>query len=257
VDLNADMGESYGESRIGSDDELVELVSSASLACGFHGGDPRTMRRTIEICKANGVGIGAHPSFFDREGFGRREMEVSPVELEAGILYQVSALKGMAKSLGVSIQHVKTHGALYNMASVREDYAKAIVSAVKWISSKLILVAQPGSAVERVAKSEGLRVAREGFPERGYLDDGRLVPRGTPGSVVTEPKMAAMRAASMVTEGYVLSVSGARVKMEVDTLCIHSDTPGAPAIAREIRLRLGEAGVEIVPLRSVLGGRGR
>jgi UPF0271 protein len=253
VDLNADMGESYLESRIGSDEELVELVSSASLACGFHGGDPLTMVKTIEVCKANGVGVGAHPSFPDREGFGRKEMEMPSVELEAGVLYQVSALRGMSESLGVRLQHVKPHGALYNMAAKREDYARAIVKAVAAISKDLILIVPFDSAIDRTAKSAGLDVAREGFPERGYLDDGRLAPRGTVGSLITEPAAVAQRAVEMVTEGSVISVSGKPVDLKVDTLCVHSDTPGAPAIAREIRRRLSAEGVEVLPLRSVIG----
>jgi UPF0271 protein len=254
VDLNADMGESCGESRIGSDEELVGLVSSASLACGFHGGDSLTMRKTILMCKARGVGIGAHPSFPDREGFGRREIEMPPVELEADVLYQVAALKGMAESLGVGLQHVKPHGALYNMASLREDYAGAVVRAVAAISKELVMVAQPDSAADRLARSTGLRVAREGFPERGYLDDGRLAPRGTPGSLVTDPGVVAERALEMAAHGQVTSVSGRLVSVKVDTLCIHSDTPGAPAIAREVRRRLTEEGIEVLPLKSVIEG---
>jgi UPF0271 protein len=182
-------------------------------------------------------------------------MEVSVEELEAGVLYQVSALKGMAESLGVMLRHVKPHGALYNMASMRREYAEAVVGAVTKISNKLILISPSNSVIARVARSAGLMVAREGFPERGYLDDGRLAPRGTPGSIVTNPGMVAERAANMVIDGQVLSVSGRRVRMQVDTLCIHSDTPGAPAIAREVRRRLKEEDVEIAPLRSVLLGR--
>lgn len=257
VDLNADMGESYGALKVGSDEELVRMVSSASLACGFHGGDPLTIVRAIEMCRTNGVDVGAHPSFPDREGFGRKEMEMPEKELEASILYQVSALKGVSESLGVRLQHVKPHGALYNMAWNREDYARAIVEAVSSISRDLILVVPPNSVVERMARSGGLAVAKEGFPERGYLDDGRLAPRGTEGALITDPKAAAERAASMATQGRVLSTTGREVEMEVDTLCVHSDTPGAPAIAREIRRRLKEEGVEVLSLRSLLGGRRR
>lgn len=208
VDLNADMGESYLGSIVGSDEELVKMVTSASLACGFHGGDPLTMKRTVEMCRGAGVGVGAHPSFPDRAGFGRNEMEVPPKELEAGVLYQVSALRGVSDSLGVKLQHVKPHGALYNMAARREDYARAIVDAVVAISKELILIAPPASMIEGAAKSAGLAVAKEGFPERGYLDDGRLAPRGTPGSLITDPASAAERAVGMVTRGHVASVSG-------------------------------------------------
>jgi UPF0271 protein len=251
VDLNADMGESYLEPRIGSDEELVKLVSSASLACGFHGGDPLTMMKTMEMCKANGV--GAHPSFPDREGFGRMEMEMPSAELEVGILYQVSALKGMSESLDLRLQHVKPHGALYNMAAKREDYARAIVEAVAAISKDLILIVPFDSVIDRTAKSVGPNVAREGFPERGYLDDGRLAPRGTVGSLITEPAALAERAVEMVTKGSVTAVSGKPVDLKVDTLCVHSDTPGAPTIAREIRRRLSAEGVEVLPLRAVIG----
>jgi UPF0271 protein len=255
VDLNADMGESYGASKVGSDEELVKMVSSASLACGFHGGDPITLRRAVEMCKANGVGVGAHPSFPDREGFGRREVEMSVEELEASVLYQVSAVKGVSETLGVKLQHVKPHGALYNMAWGREDYASAIVGAVSAISKNLILVAPSNSIIEKTAKKAGLVVAREGFPERGYLDDGRLAPRGSPLAMVTDPRAAAERASTMVSQGSVASVTGRQVSLDVDTLCIHSDTPGAPAIASEIRRRLKDDGVEILSLRSLFGDR--
>jgi UPF0271 protein len=255
VDLNADMGESFGASRVGSDEELVKMVSSASLACGFHGGDPVTLRKTVEMCKSNGVGVGAHPSFPDREGFGRKEMEMSVEELEAAVLYQVSAVKGVSESLGVRLQHVKPHGALYNMAWGREDYAIAMVGAVSAISMDLILIALPNSAVERTARKAGLVVAREGFPDRGYLDDGSLAPRGSPFALVTDPRAAAERASMMVSQGSVISVTGRRVSLDVDTLCIHSDTPGASAIAGEVRRRLKDEGVEILPLRSLFGSR--
>jgi UPF0271 protein len=160
----------------------------------------------------------------------------------------------MSESLGVELQHVKAHGALYNMSSVREDYAGAVVRAVVAISKELVMVAQPGSVMDRLAKDAGLRVAREGFPERGYLDDGRLAPRGLPGSLITEPPIAADRALEMVTRGRVTSVSGRLIDIKVDTLCIHSDTPGAPSIAREIRKRFAEEGVEVLPMKAVVEG---
>ncbi len=256
VDLNADMGESYGAVRVGSDDELVELVTSASLACGLHGGDPLTMKRTVELCKGSGVRIGAHPSFPDLEGFGRREMEMGGEELRAIIVHQISTLREASEAAGVSLQHVKPHGALYNMAARRRDYSEAIASAVSAVSKDLVLIALPASTTEEVAKGAGLTVAREGFPERGYLDDGRLAPRGLEGALVTDPRMAAERAASMAAHGVVVSLSGKEVKVDVDTLCVHSDTPGAPAIAREIRRRLKEEGVEVLPLDQAMG-RGR
>jgi UPF0271 protein len=207
------------------------------------------------MCKINRVGVGAHPSFPDREGFGRKEMEMSVEELEAAVLYQVSAVKGVSESLGVRLQHVKPHGALYNMAWGREDYARAIVEAVKAISKNLILIALPNSMIEKTARKAGLTVAREGFPERGYLDDGRLAPRGLPLALITDPRAAAERASMMVNQGFVVSVTGKPVNMDVDTLCIHSDTPGAPAIAQEVRRRLKDGGVEVLPLRSLFGSR--
>jgi UPF0271 protein len=255
VDVNADMGESYGASRVGSDEELIKMVSSASLACGFHGGDPVTLRRTVEMCKANGVGVGAHPSFPDREGFGRKEVEIPEEELAADVLYQVSAVKGVSESLGVQLQHVKPHGALYNMAWTREDYAMAIVGAVRAISMDLILIAPSNSVIEKTATKAGLVVAREGFPERGYLDDGRLAPRSSPFALITDPRVVAERASAMVSQGSVVSVTGNAVSLDVDTLCIHSDTPGSPAIAKEVRRRLKDEGVEVISLRSLLGSR--
>ena len=257
IDLNADMGESYGASKVGSDEELVKMVSSASLACGFHGGDPVTLRKTVEMCKASGVGVGAHPSFPDREGFGRKEMEMPEEELSADVLYQISAVKGVSESLGVRLQHVKPHGALYNMAWTREDYARAIVGAMKEISMDLILIAPSSSVIEKTAKKAGLAVASEGFPERGYLDDGRLAPRSSPFALITDPGVVADRASAMVKHGSVVSITGNAVSLDVDTLCIHSDTPGSPAIVREVRRRLKDEGVEVVSLRSLFGSRAR
>ena len=248
------MGESYLERKVGADSELVKLVSSASLACGFHGGDPLTMRETVALCLRSGVAVGAHPSFNDLDGFGRREMELPVDRLEAEVLYQISSLKGIVESMGSRLQHVKPHGALYNMAWSRKDYASAIVAAVKSVSRELILVVPPGSVIETTARAAGLRVAREGFPERGYLDDGRLAPRSMEGALIMDPRLAADRAEVMLSKGTTISVTGKAVSLAVDTLCIHSDTPGSPAIAGEIRRRLSLKGIEVRPLRDLIGG---
>ncbi len=252
VDLNADMGESFGRYKIGQDEILVRYVTSANIACGFHAGDPVVMRKTVKLCIEHGVGVGAHPGFPDLMGFGRRAMEVKPEELEAYIIYQVSALMGMARSLGVEIQHVKVHGALYNMAWIREDYAGAIARAVKSLNANLILVAPYGSAMVRKAEELGIPVAYEGFIERGYTREGRLVPRGKPGALIHDPEEAASRAIRMVSEGKVKSVDGVDIDIVVHTLCIHSDSPNAGKIASTVRQRLEEVGIKVVPLRQII-----
>lgn len=252
VDLNSDMGESFGAYKIGRDEELVKLVTSANVACGFHAGDPAVLERTVWLCKENGVQVGAHPGFPDLMGFGRRQMEVKPGELKSYIIYQVGALNGIANSLGVKVLHVKPHGALYNMAWSRKDYAEAIVDAVKSLPYDLILVAPYGSEMHKVAEREGIKVAFEGFAERGYTSEGRLVKRGQPGAVIHDVKEVAERALRMVDEGKVRSVDGKDIEIVVNTICIHSDSPNSDAMAKAIRERFEEAGISVVPMHRFL-----
>jgi len=252
VDLNADMGESFGRYKIGYDEVLVKYVTSANIACGFHAGDPLVMRKTIKLCINHNVAVGAHPGFPDLMGFGRRVMEVKPEELEAYLIYQVGALMGMARSLGVEVQHIKVHGALYNMAWTRADYAEAIAYAVKSLKSNLILVAPYNSAMAKKAEEIGIPVAYEGFIERGYTKEGRLVPRGKPGALIHDPEEAANRAIRMISEGKVKTVEGIDIDIIVHTLCIHSDSPNADKIASTVRKRLEEVSIKVVPLRQII-----
>lgn len=248
VDLNSDMGESFGAYKVGNDEALVKLVTSANLACGFHAGDPMVMLKAVKLCVENDVEVGAHPSFPDLMGFGRRNMEVKPKELEAYIIYQVGALMGIAKALGTRVYHVKPHGALYNMAWIRQDYAEAVVNAVSMLSKDLIIVAPYGSEVHKVGEGKGIKMAFEGFADRGYTKEGRLVPRGREGSLVKDPSIAAERALRMVSEGKVKSIDGTEVEIVVNTICIHGDSPDSDKMALALRKRFEDAGIRVEAL---------
>ena len=231
IDQNSDMGEGVGD-----DDALLGVVSSANIACGMHAGNPSVMRRTVRAAKAAGVAIGAHPGFPDPEGFGRRDMSMPPAEIEDSVLYQIAALAGMAAAEGASLAHVKPHGALYNMAAKDAAMAGAIARAIAEVDRALVMVGLPGSALERAAAEAGLRFAAEGFADRAYAPDGSLVPRSTPGALITDPALAAEGALRMARAG------------RVATICIHSDTPHAAAIGAAVRRALDEAGVRVVHL---------
>jgi len=253
VDLNADSGESFGRWRLGSDEELFRYVTSANIACGFHAGDPVVMRRTVRLAKEMGVAIGAHPGFPDLMGFGRRAMEVSVEELENYVLYQIGALHAIARAEGLELQHVKPHGALYNMAWARRDYAEAIVRAIKLFSPRLILVAPYGSEMHRVAEEAGIPVAFEAFADRNYRSDGRLVPRTHPQALVKSVDEAVERALRMVSEGRVRTIDGRDIDIVVHTICIHGDSPHAVELAKRLRQRFEEAGIRVAPLREFVG----
>ncbi|RDI95667.1 LamB/YcsF family protein [Meiothermus sp. QL-1] len=245
IDLNADAGESFGPWRLGQDEELFPLLSSVNVACGFHAGDPLTIRRTLELARKAGIAVGAHPGFPDRVGFGRRELSASPEEVYADVLYQIGALSGFLRAAGMALHHVKPHGALYNRATRDAPTALAIAQAVKDFDPALPLVVLPNTPLEAEARRIGLRTVAEAFPERGYTKDGRLAPRGTPGAWIHDPEMAARRAVAMVLEGWVEAVDGGRVAVQAETLCIHGDNPAAVAIARAVREALLREGVEI------------
>jgi len=250
VDLNADVGESFGVHTIGDDEALLASITSASIAAGFHGGDPTVLRRTIQLARKHGVRIGAHPGLPDLSGFGRREMRLTPAEAEDLVLYQIAAVAGVARAEGVSLQHVKPHGALYNMAVRDGDLAAAIVRAVKAFDPSLALFAPPGSKLLEAGLAGGLRVAAEAFADRSYERDGTLTSRVTPGSVLTDPAAIVARAVRMIAEGVVVAVDGTPLPIAVDTLCVHSDTPGAGALGSRLRDGLKAAGILVQPLRA-------
>ncbi|MBN1976009.1 MAG: LamB/YcsF family protein [Anaerolineae bacterium] len=249
IDLNCDMGESFGAYHIGNDEALMGLVTSANIACGAHAGDPLVMDRTVRLAARHGVSIGAHPGFPDLAGFGRRAMQLTPEEVENTVLYQVGALAAFARSAGSGLAHVKPHGALYNMAARDIDVARAIARGVARAGVDVIVVGLAGSVMIEAAREAGLRVAREGFADRAYEADGSLRSRKLEGAVIHDPETAAERAVQIARDGVVTACTGEEVPLQVDTLCVHGDTPGAIEIAKAIRRRLAEAGVEVVPLR--------
>jgi len=257
VDLNCDMGESFGRYKLGLDEEIVRYVSSVNLACGFHAGDPRVMNSSVRLAAEHGVAVGAHVSLPDLVGFGRREMWVSRDELVTDVIYQLGALSAFCRRHGVRIQHVKAHGALYNMAARDRDLAEAIVDAVLMFDEDLLLFCLPGSEMALAARERELAYANEVFADRAFTPDGRLVPRSEPGAVLHDPDQVAERVARMVLEGKVTAVDGTEVDVEADTVCVHGDTPGSVGIARAVALRLEQAGVEVAAPGPVLRTRVR
>lgn len=251
IDLNSDLGEAFGAYTIAPDAELFPLISSANVACGFHGGDPRVMERTVAAAAAAGVTVGAHPGFPDLLGFGRREIVATPDEVRTDTLYQIGALDAFCRTAGVRMQHVKAHGALYNRAVRDRATADAIAAAVAAYDRGLIFVALPGSTLEQAAVAAGLPIAREGFADRAYNPDGSLASRRLPGAVITDPEEAAARAVRLAAEGRVTATDGSDLELTIDTLCLHSDTPGAVAIAQAIRRRFDEAGITVRPMREL------
>ena len=245
IDLNADIGE-WSDAASQHDDALLKTITSGSIACGFHAGDPAVMRQTVRMAADAGVSIGAHPSFADTAGFGRREMNVEPREITGLVLYQIGALSAIAKAEGSGLRHVKPHGALYNMSVRRTDIAEAIARAVATFDRDLVLVGLPGSALLSAGSQLGLRVAAEGFADRAYEADGTLSPRHIAGSVLTDPEKIADRAVRMVRGRQVAARDGTIIQVQVDTICVHGDTPGAVEIAASVRARLEQAGVLVI-----------
>jgi UPF0271 protein len=247
VDLNADLGESFGAWRLGDDRAMLAVVTSANIACGFHAGDPLTIRRACVGAVARGVAIGAQVSYRDLAGFGRREMTVPPDELAAEVLYQLAALDGIARAEGGRVSYVKPHGALYNRAAADPEQAAAIAAAVVSFSPRLPVLTLPGSALAVAATDVRLPVVTEAFADRSYRDDGTLVPRGEPNAVLTDPVAVAARAVSMVVDGVVQTVSGVALELSPRSVCVHGDTPGAVALAAAVRAALEQAGVTLAP----------
>ncbi|WP_374009651.1 LamB/YcsF family protein [Leifsonia sp. LS-T14] len=247
IDLNSDLGESFGAWTMGDDAALLRLVSSANVACGFHAGDASTMLGTCREAAANAVTVGAHVSYRDLAGFGRRAMDVPPTELRDEILYQLSALGGLARVAGTAVRYVKPHGALYNRIVHDERQANALVDAVAAFDPTLAVLGMAGSAIERAAGEAGLRFVREAFVDRGYRADGTLVPRTEPGALLSDEGEIAARAVRMVTDGVVVTVDGHEVTIAAESLCVHGDTPGAVAMAEAVRGALAEAGIGVEP----------
>lgn len=247
IDLNADLGESFGVYRYGSDETLIPLVSSVNIACGWHGGDPSVIRRAAALAKKNGVTIGAHPGYPDLMGFGRRYMALTPQEVTDCLLMQIGALDGVCRAEGTHISYVKPHGALYNAAAKEEALAAAIVKAVLLYEPKLVLLCPAGSAMDRAAEAAGIRSAGEFFADRAYQDDGNLVPRSRENAVLSDPAAIVSRVLSAVKNGTVLSDSGKSVPIVFESVCLHGDNPKAVQLAVAISESLREAGIGIKP----------
>lgn len=240
IDLNADLGEGAGH-----DDELLELVSSANIATGFHSGDADSMRKAISAAHQRNVGVGAHPSLFDRENFGRKEVPVTPTEVFEAVKYQLGIFQAIAEAVNVQPVHVKPHGALYNIAARDRTVAEAIARAVVSIGQSLILFAPPGSQLAKAGAGEGLRVAREFFADRNYMGDGSLVPRTREDALLDDPEIAAARVVRMLRKGTVRSIENSDVPISAETICVHGDTPGAVEFARALRSRLEQEHVRV------------
>ncbi|MGH7324871.1 MAG: 5-oxoprolinase subunit PxpA [Candidatus Rokuibacteriota bacterium] len=253
IDLNCDMGESYGRWTLGADAEIMPFITSANVACGYHGGDPHVMRKTVELALQHGVAVGSHPSLPDLMGFGRRVMDVSPRELKDYICYQTGALREFLRAAGHDLQHVKPHGILYTMIEKDEALAQATGQAVMDSGgASLILMALASGKYDRTCRKMGVRVASEGFADRAYNVDLTLVSRKLPGSLITDPQQAAAQAVKMAMEGKVRTIDGVEVDIAVQTICCHGDTPGAEKIVRTVREGLDTARCRVKPLRDWL-----
>ncbi|PZE19341.1 LamB/YcsF family protein [Paenibacillus xerothermodurans] len=246
IDLNCDLGESFGAYNLGLDEQILPFVTSANIACGFHAGDPSVMRRTVTLALDHGVAIGAHPGLPDLSGFGRRNMDVSPQEAYDMVVYQIGALAGFVKAEGGTMQHVKPHGALYNMAAKRQDLSEAIAEAVYKVDPALILFGLSGSVLIGVGEKIGLRTAEEVFSDRTYQSDGSLTPRNQPDAVIIDHEQAIAQVIGMVQQGSVRTQQGTDLPIQADTVCIHGDGAHALAFAREIRDRLIQSGVSVL-----------
>ncbi|HET7612104.1 MAG TPA: 5-oxoprolinase subunit PxpA [Rhodanobacteraceae bacterium] len=245
IDLNADLGESFGAWRMGDDAGVMPWITSANIACGFHAGDPETMRRTVALCIEHRVAIGAHPSLPDLQGFGRREMRISADEVYAQTLYQMGALHAVAKACGGRLHHVKPHGALYNMAAHDPALAQAVAAAVRDFDPMLFLTGLAGSALVEAGRDAGLPVLAEAFCDRRYRSDGSLAPRTAAGAVIEDPDAAVAQALSIAIRGQATTIDGGKVSIAADTLCIHGDRPGAAAFAKALRQALEDAGLDV------------
>ncbi|TCO71490.1 LamB/YcsF family protein [Marinisporobacter balticus] len=252
VDLNSDLGESFGSYKIGLDEEVIKYVTSANVACGWHAGDPLVMEKTINLAKERGVGIGAHPGYLDLMGFGRRNVAVTPKEVKVYIQYQLGALMAFAKANGEKVKHVKPHGAMYNMAAKDKSLAKAIAEAVYEVDQEIILMGLANSEMIKAGKEVGLKVANEVFADRAYNPDATLVARKLEGAVIHDADLAIARVVKMVKEGTVTAINGEEIKIKADSICVHGDNPEAVEFVRKIRLKLEEEGVEVTALSNFI-----
>jgi UPF0271 protein len=245
IDLNSDLGESFGAWRMGDDTAMLDVVSSANVACGFHAGDPAGILRTLRSARARGVTVGAHVSYPDLAGFGRRAMDVASAELRASVIYQIGALQGLATAAGTTVRYVKPHGALYNTIAHDERQARDVIAAIREIAADLSLVALAGSPLIGWARAEGLHAVAEAFADRAYLPDGSLVPRSQPGAVLHDPDEVAERMLRLAAEGTLTAIDGSHVRIEAESICVHGDSPGAVEMARRLRAALERAGIGI------------
>jgi UPF0271 protein len=245
IDLNCDMGESYGAWKMGADAGVMPYISSANIASGFHAGDPATIRQTVRLAVDAGVAVGAHPSLPDLMGFGRRAMRISPQDMYDLVIYQAGAVEAFARAAGVKLHHVKCHGALYNMAATDEGLSEAMVKAVRDLGSDVILYVLSKSKNHEIATRSGVRVAGEVFADRGYSDDGTLAPRNKPGGMIEDPQASVKQVLGMIEGGYVTSLAGKRVPVAPDTLCLHGDQPGAVTFAKKLRETFKERGISV------------
>ncbi len=248
VDLNSDLGESFGRYRLGLDEEVMKYITSANVATGWHAGDPLVMRRTVRLAKERNVVVGAHPGYPDLLGFGRRYMKLKPEEAKNYILYQVGALQAFTKAEGLELQHVKPHGALYNALVREEELARAIVEGISEFDRRLIFVALSGSRPTEIAEELGVKVAHEAFADRAYNPDGTLVSRSKPGAVIHDKELIAERVVSMVKDGGVRAINGEWIELKVDTICVHGDNPKAVEIAAHIKNVLEREEVDVLPM---------
>ena len=251
IDINSDLGESFGAWSMGDDVAMLDIVTSANVACGFHAGDPAGILRTVKAAAANNVTIGAHVSYPDKVGFGRRNMDVASDELTADVIYQIGSLQGLAKAAGTSVRYVKPHGALYNTIAHDRRQAMAVIEAIRAVDPTLVLVALAGSTLIELARSEGLTCIAEAFADRAYTPQGTLVSRREPGAVLHDPQLVAQRMLSLVRNGTLEAIDGSIVKIEADSICVHGDSPAAVEMARELRRVLEQAEVSLMPFAGV------
>ena len=252
IDMNSDMGESFGRYNLGNDEEIMKYISSANIACGFHAGDPHVLKRTIRLARDSNTAVGAHPGLPDLMGFGRRRMDVTPEELYDYCVYQIGAAQAFCAALGVPIQHVKCHGILETMSTQKPELAEAIAAAVRDVDPSLIYMTIAGSTLYRTCRDAGLRVAGEVYGDRAYQDDGTLVSRKLPGSLITDPETILHRIIRFVETGAMPTHTRGTVEVDAQSICMHGDTPGAENLIRALRQRLDAEGVEIVPVGTLV-----
>lgn len=250
IDMNSDLGESFGAYKIGCDDKVIPLISSANVACGWHAGDSGVMAKTVRLAAEAGIAVGAHPGYPDLVGFGRRNMNVSPADMKTYIMYQVGALNAFCKAEGIAMQHVKPHGAMYNMAAKDAKLADAICEGIAKVDDGLILMGLSGSEMQRSAEKYGLRFASEVFADRAYEEDGSLVARTKPGAVITDENEAVSRVVEMVKYSTVTALTGKKIEIKADSVCVHGDNEHALLFVEKIRKALSENGIEITSLRN-------